>query len=286
MFLADDCLIVLDYRSFDRLIHLFDRNTYAYLCSAVPRGQGPGEVANPGHIGIDEARRRFYISDHGKQTIFDCALDSVLANPRHVPGVKMKMNAVRFPGEYHYINDTLCYGVVIEPSGSSDFNPSVAKWNMTTGEITAMKYTHPEVRKKRIHLAVSPERGIYAECYSHHDLITICTLDGELMYNIYGNSWSSETTNRITYYGKAAWCGDRLFVLYSGKETFPKDGRQTRLPTAFIVFDAAGNYICTLETGFCVSDFCYDERNSRIVMTLDDEMQFAFLPLAEVDAGW
>jgi hypothetical protein len=89
-------------------------------------------------------------------------------------------------------------GLIIDPKGYSDFNPSVAKWNMTTGEIAVMKYGHPDVVKKRISFAVSMKHGIYVECYSNHDLMTICNLDGEL------NSLSSTRPAIISGHWKRA----------------------------------------------------------------------------------
>jgi hypothetical protein len=40
-----------------------------------------------------------------------------------------------------------------------------------------------------------------------------------------------------------------------------------------------GDYIQTLETGYNISDFCYDKDNNRIIMSLDAEVQFAYLDL-------
>jgi hypothetical protein len=39
------------------------------------------------------------------------------------------------------------------------------------------------------------------------------------------------------------------------------------------------NYIQTLETGYRISYFCYDKENNRILMALDDDIQFACLEL-------
>ncbi len=56
------------------------------------RGQGPEEIANIGHIGINETNRRFFVSNHGKQKIFSYELDSVLSNPSYTPVVKQQLN--------------------------------------------------------------------------------------------------------------------------------------------------------------------------------------------------
>jgi hypothetical protein len=273
--LIDNYLIIEDSRSYDKLIHLFDKNQFTYLASTGPRGQGPDEITNMGYIGTNEADRIFYVNDHGKQKIFAYSLDSVLSNPNYVPTIKMNMNAGLFPDKYRYINDTLSIGIVIEPIGNNDFQPSVAKWNMNTGEIKRMPYKHPDVKKKRFSFDVSTENAIYVECHAIHDLMTICSLNGDLKYNIYGPDWSNQW-NKIHFYDKVLFCNNRIVAAYSGGNWHTNE----YAPTKFLVFDLTGNYLKTLETGYMICDFCYDKDKNRLIMSLDDvEMQFAYLEL-------
>jgi hypothetical protein len=277
LYLIEDYLIIRDNNSFEKQIHFFNKNNFEYIVSTAERGQGPYEITIIGHIEYDKTNRKIYVSDHGKRNIFQYDLDSVLADPQHRPTVKMKLEHDLFPDRYQYVNDTLSIGVVIAPIGNSDFKPTVGKWNMNTGEIKLMPYEHPNIKKKRITFAVSMEHGIYVECYIYCDLITICDLNGELKCNIYGRNWSSSNTNTnaISHYGKVAFCNDKIFAAYSGGNNFSDES----YPTKFIIFDVYGNYIQTLETGYKIVDFCFDQENNRIIMTLDSEMQFAFLDL-------
>jgi hypothetical protein len=271
-----DYLIISDYLSTDECIHLFDKKTFRYLTSAASKGQGPGEITNIGYIRIDEANRMFYVNDHGKQRIFSFELDSVLANPRYKPEEKMKMNERMFPSAYQYISDTLCIGEFIEPnSEQNDFKRTVGKWNMNTGEVVPMKYEHPEVSMKNIIFAASLEQGVYVVCYSDYDLMTICTFDGELKYNIYGRSWNN-VKSTVIHYRRVKFCGDRIVASYSGR-----DRRTDYLPTKLLVFDINGDYIQTLETGYKIVDFCYDKENNRIILAMDDDIQFGYLDLDE-----
>jgi hypothetical protein len=273
--LIGDYLIIGDYKSTDKLIHLFDRKNFNYVTSTANRGQGPDEITNMGYIGIDEVHQKFYVNDHGKQTIFSYELDSVLANPNYIPAVKMRMNEKQFPDIYQYVNDTLSIGLVIEPIGNADYKPTVAKWNMNTGEIKPMQYEHKDIKKKRISFAVSLENAIYVECYINHDLMTICSLDGNLKYNIYGPNWSSKNTH-IYYYDRVSFCNDKIVVAYSGKNNSTNDIYSTK----FLIFDINGNYIQTLETGYKIVDFCYDKENNRIILSLNDEIiQFAYIDI-------
>jgi hypothetical protein len=279
LYLIDSFLIIKDYRAWDKMIHLFDKNNFSYLTGVTNKGQGPGEIANVGHIGIDGRNRKFYVSDHGKNVIFSYALDSVLNDPEYRPTVKMKMDKDLFPSDYEYINDTLSFGIIIEPIGVSDFKQSVGKWNMETGKVTPMKYTHPDITKKRITFAASIENGIYVECYTRRDLMTICSLDGELKCNIYGPNWDNQAT-RIDHYSKVIFCGDKIWASYAGREYKP----DAYSPTRFFVFNTSGDYLRTVETGYMLSDFCYDQENNRLLLSVNDaEIQFACLDLEGLD---
>jgi hypothetical protein len=276
LLLIDEYLLISDHHAPDKLIHVFDRKNFNHITSTGTRGQGPGEIANIGYMEADPAYRRFFVSDHGKQKIFCYYLDSLLANPSYLPEVKMTMKKRQFPSRYHYVNDTLCIGSIIEPIGNSDYEPTIARWNMLTGEITPMKYRHPRISRKRVCFAASVKHGIYVEGYSHHDLMTICSLDGELKYNIYGNRWDNRKTNSVNYYHDAVFCKDRIFTSFSEGNTA---SLTERYPTKFLIFNMDGDYIQTLETNYQILTFCYDENNNRIIMHLDDEIQFACLEL-------
>ena len=285
LFLLSDYMIISDIRSSDKLIHVFDKNNFNYVTSIGNRGEGPDEITNMGFIGIDEAKRVLYVSDHGKQKIFCYNIDSVIMDSFYIPWVKMRMNAKQFPSEYQFINDSLCIGRVIEPIGNSNFKPSVAKWNMETGEIEFMKYEHPGIEKKRIVCTASKENELYAEFYSNYDLITICNFDGELICNIYGPGWGDRKTTRTDYFSDGVFCDDKIFALYSGGDSFIQDksGKiKSALPTKFLVFNLNGDYLKTLETGYRISSFCYDKKNNRLILNLDDMIQFAFLDLDEL----
>lgn len=272
----DDYLIISDYKSADQCIHLLDRTSYNYVMSIGEKGQGPSEIAGVGHIEVDEKKHRFFLTDTGKRKVVCYELDSVLANPAYVPPVKTTLMNERFPILYTYISDTLCIGLIMEPTGNSGFNELTAKWNMSTGEIAAMKYSHPNIERKRVCLAVAPEHGIYAECYKHHDLITICNLEGELVCNIFGSKWDDMKTNSVLYYSDVLFCKDRIVVSSSfGRDNFGED----YYPTDLLVFDLEGNYLRTLHIGYRIITFSYDSLNNRIIFLFDDTIQLGRLDL-------
>ena len=245
-FLLDRYLIIGDYVSKDSLVHIFDK----------------------------------YISDYGKQKIFTYKLDSVLSNPlNYIPTVKVNLNQEQIPNRYYYINDSLCYASIITPTGRSGFNQSGAIWNMMTGKITQLKYTHPEIEKKRVNIAVSIKNKTFVECYDHHDLMTIYDLEGNLKYNVYGSKWNNKTSNKQNYYSSVIFAKDKIVASYSdGRDNF---GKQSR-PTTLLVFDLKGNYLKTIEIGYNILEFCYDEENNRIIMSFDDDIQLGYLELGNI----
>ncbi|WP_298648638.1 6-bladed beta-propeller [uncultured Proteiniphilum sp.] len=274
LYLVDDYLIIGDYRTYDMLIHLFNRNNYAYITSAIPKGQGPGEITGMGHIGVNEKQKELYVSDHGKLKIFNYPLDSVLNDPYYMPEVKKELNNIQFPSEYLYINDTLCYARIIEPTGNVGHNEAAGKWNMQTGGVVKMRYTHPKVRTKRIGIAASIEHETFVECYANHDLMTIMDLDGNLKYNVYGNNWNDGKIIQIYHFKDVVFRGDKIIASYSGR-----DMHGNTYPDKLLVFNINGDYIKTLDIGYKILDLCYDERNERLLFAFDDMIQFGYLAL-------
>ncbi len=274
----DNYLIISDYKSLTNHIYLFDKINFKLFAETAPHGQGPNEIANLGHIAVNEQETVFYVTDHGKQKIFAYNLDSVIMNPSYKPTVRSNIKEHQFPNEYTFINDSICFGTIMEPTGNSGFDIITAKWNINSGEIFPMEYKHPAIKRKRISYAFSKEQEIYVEFYNYHDLFTICDLDGHLKYNIYGKKWDNRMSNETRYFGNVATCNDVIIASYSGKSRLSGNS----LPSEFLVFDINGDYIKTLEIGYNIVGFCYDRLTNRVILHLDDAMQFAYIDLTKL----
>jgi hypothetical protein len=278
-------LLIADVHAPDKIVHVFDKKNFSYITSTGDRGAGPNEITNFGAIGVNEADRIFYVSDFGKQRIYGFSLDSVLINPHYIPIEHIKMDTNQYPLNYLYINDTLSIGLFMLPISVSDYIPAVGKWNMRTGEIQLMNQNdHPQIDKKRTVFAASAEYGLFVECYRHHDLMVICDLDGNLKYNIYGQKWDNRRQNSINFYAGVSFCNDKIIALYfDGENNFATDVKGAitgaNYSSKLIVFNIQGDYIKTLETGYRIQSFSFDRDNNRIIMVLDDEIQFAYLEL-------
>lgn len=147
--IVNNFLIIRDPKSSELLVHLFDckNGAYKYISSAIPRGQGPGEITNIGYIGVNSKKNEIYVSDHGKLKIFLYPLDSIVRNPFYKPQIKKEINNIQFPSDYEYISDTLSFARFIEPTGKVGHNEFLAKWNIESGDIFKIKYSNPKVEK-------------------------------------------------------------------------------------------------------------------------------------------
>ncbi len=83
----------------------------------------------------------------------------------------------------------------------------------------------------------------------------------------------------IYYYGSIIICNNRIIVGYSGERN-PDAGNIS--VSKLLVYDLDGNYIKTLDVGYNIGIFCYDSEYNRIIMVLDDEIQFGYLELNEI----
>ncbi len=278
--ILNDYLIFIDHRSYDKLIHIFNKNTFEHYTSIGERGQGPAEIANMGDVFTDNEENTFYVIDHGHNYILSFPMDSVLNNPHYYAKPKVKIDNGEFPIGLRYVNDTLSYALYWHILTYNDYRPYVGTFNMQTGERRLMEYKgHPEVERKRATFDASVKHNIYVEGYWHHDLLTICSLDGTLKHVVYGSKWDNTTSNVNGYYeGDMMICGDKIISVYLSDRRFDK-AKKANYPTKLIVFDLEGNYIATLDTGIEVIHFTYDEEKNRLIIVADDEMQFSYLDL-------
>ena len=276
--LFGDYLLIQDYRSLEKLIYIFDKNTFEYITSTGDFGEGPTEIGRMGSIGTDSINRKFYVIDHAKMKVFSFDIDSVLGNSDYKPNAKLRLNSEQFPVDYEYINDTLCIGRTITPIGVGDYTPYVSKWNMKTGEITPLsKSTLGIVKHKRITCASSSKYRLALELYTYHDLISIFDFDGNLKWNIYGPKWNSREYLETHYFSWGTFCKNNKFIVsYSGGNNNIEKERQAK---QLMIFDINGDYIKTLDVDYAIQHFCYDEENNRLIIAFNDDIQFGYLDL-------
>ncbi|HEX2921057.1 MAG TPA: hypothetical protein VHO50_07825 [Bacteroidales bacterium] len=129
-------------------------------------------------------------------------------------------------------------------------------------------YRHPKAIEKKTYasFALSSTHNIYVECHSRCDLMTICNLEGDLKYNIYGPGWFDSDQDKNSYFFEVHTFGNKIIASYIGSIGLVMKGNiEGAAPSKLIVFDNEGNYLKTIETGFEFEQFCIDEENNRII---------------------
>lgn len=65
--MCGEYLAVIDYKSFDKLVHVFDKHTFKHILSLGDIGQGPTEIAVIGSIAWNEKEHDLYVTDNGQR---------------------------------------------------------------------------------------------------------------------------------------------------------------------------------------------------------------------------
>lgn len=282
IYCLQDYLIIADHKSTDNMIHLFDLHTFDYIKSTAPLGRGPGEITNMGNIAVEWGDGTFYLSDHGKRKIFRYDVNSLLGDSIFEPDVFCNMSAEKFPSFFQNISDSTAIATVIQPTGHAGFNQIVAIWDRKRSRFKEMKYSYPDLQRKRVTVAVSPEQ-YYVECYEDYDLMTICDWEGNLKWNVFGSNWR-EDFDDMEYYRDVVVTKDFIIASYVGETAFLERNKkiEVNLPKTLIVFSKNGDYIQTLYVGYGISDFCYDSKNNRLLFMFNDEIQSGYLNLEDL----
>ena len=274
-----DYLIIADPNSMDNLINIFSANDYSLLCSRVKRGRGPRELTRMGDVAVSVDGSSFYIPDFGKHAIFRYNVDSLRRDDHYSPTRVCDLPKSRFPSTLKAIDTVSFMGTMIEPVGTGHFNQSVGVWNMASGENSTIYSGHPQLSACRVCCDFSAEHSIVAITHHHHDLMAITDIQGNLICNIYGPKWAPSASNGEYHYGKVVVCDDMILAAYSGG----KNDDEGRVIHQIIVYDLKGNYMRTLDTGLSFEDFCFNRKSNSLIFILDNEQQFAYLDLSNMN---
>lgn len=271
VYICGQYFVVTDHKSYDKLVHVFDKQTFKHLFSFGDIGRGPTEITVLGAVAWNEADHEFYVTDHGQRRILRYNVDSLLNDSLYPPTVKVKFGDGYFPDDYYYINDTLSYGSFVK-FVSDTFKQTTGKWNMKTGESELIDYANPPSDpKKRVAFAVAPEHNTLIECNRRYDLISLYNLDGELQCDVYGPNWDAQG-DRNMHFKDVIVCGDKIVASYAGGDWIENDDAKV-----LHVFSISGDYLATWDVGREINHICYDDDNKRIIMNLNDEYQFAYI---------
>ena len=228
----------------------------------------------------NESAKKLYVFDMGKIRLLSFDMDSLVNIPDYRFSVKASFDKGVYPVSCHYISDTLAIAERLAWSENvSGAIVTLDLWNMQTGQFKK-GYQHPVQPENPIHtnafyFTASAQKGIYVMCSRFYDLMTICNLDGSLKYNIYGPNWKEKITSTCHYNMGVCIGRDKIYALYAGVHHHSPN----RYPSQMFVYDMNGNYLKTLDMGYRIVDFCYDEEHHRLILHADDDIQFGYLDL-------
>lgn len=282
-YVLNDYLVVTDTKTTDNLIHIFGRENFDYQFSLAPKGNGNREIANLVALIPNEKDNLFHVIDYGKAGLLTYPMDSILKNHQYAPQMTQKINIKQVSLEMCYMSDTLSYGLFTKFNSKGYYWFSTAKFNLTTGEISYMPYeVHPSIKieKKRVTLAVSPEYDLYVEAHLYRDLFTMCSLDGKLKWNIYGDEWNKRSNPPHSYTRDISFCNNKIVAAYSGEPDTETGSGYTH--HKLVIFDLAGNHLKTLHTEKAIIKICYDNRYDRLILVLSDDTLLWYLNLKDV----
>ena len=274
-YVVNDYLVFKDYSSTDKMIHLFDKNTFKYIGSTGDLGQGPGEIISLGDVMISRDRK-LLVADLGHFCIYSYDIDSLRNDTDYLPVIRYRINKELVPTYITYLSDTLCYATFVVAKDDKTYSRTIGKWNMRSDEVILMEYEHPDVKDKQSNYVYSQEHDILVEYQGRADLISIFDGEFNLLHNVYGPDWNDGDSKLLCFF-PAVICKDYIIAAYEGSPY-----QDYKLPTKLHVFRLNGEYVKTLETGKRIHFLSADEGNERLFLSFDDEMQFGYLDLKDL----
>lgn len=273
-YICGQYLLVVDYKSVDKLIHVFNKDNFKWLYSFGDMGQGPSDITSVGTVAWNDNTHEFYVIDNVQKKMLSYNADSLSVDDQYLPYVKFKLSDQIIPDQLYYVNDTLSYGSFVKLTESS-YQQTAGKWNLATDSVNLIDYVHPADDKKRIAFSASITHDRIVECNRRFDLMTLYDTNLNLVCNVYGPNWD-EKGDRKEHFSNVAICGDKIVASYIGEDWQNNEGAK-RLH----VFTIDGDYIKTLDLGRKINRFCYDEDNDRLIFNFDSDIQFGYLNLQD-----
>lgn len=275
LYIMDDILIIEEIKPILKGIHLFNKNTFEYLTSTGIIGRGPGEIALLGRLGIDQKNGVIWVQDHGKRVMWKFPLDSILNNEMYLPTQNIALHNELFLERFCFVNDSIAIGKAVHVLSNSSFDMAMAKLNITRNVTEEYGYSHPLAvgKKSNSQFNLSLKDSIYVNCYGDFDLMTICDLEGNLKYNVYGPGWIGNAEDNNSFFSGVSFINNHIIASYLGDIAFTIDENkrlQGNLSTKFLIFDVDGNYVKTIETGHKIQSFCIDEEYNRVIVYFVD----------------
>lgn len=141
LYVIDDYLVLLEVASkTPRCIHLFEKNTFRYVASSGLLGRGPGEITEPGNIGVDRHNRVLWVPDFGQKVIWKFPLDCILESEDFMPTESLKLGDDLFIDRFEILNDSIFIGKAVQFLNSKSYTTIMSKLNIRDNVIQEFGY--------------------------------------------------------------------------------------------------------------------------------------------------
>lgn len=273
-----DRLYIVDTRSTDKILYVYDTESGRYLGSALKPGPSPYEITEPGALGVNAVTGNALMFDYGQNRIVTFNVDSILSDSIHSIRTLRNLDMSGFPDSYIYVNDSTGYGRLIIPNGRNSYSQTLCRYDAVTGNIRKFNTSEAVGEDNRSSVAVSPDGKTIVEVCRTQDLIVVYDTEGNPVNVIKGSAYEPIADKTMSYFTGAAVTGDHILAAYSGKKA-----NEGFYGDRILVFDLDGNYVKTLKLGIEIRKMAYSLDTDNLYVSTPDSIQFGILPLGEIE---
>lgn len=269
-----------DYES-ETAIRVFDLEDFSLLADVINRGRGPGEVANPAGVMLDEENNILWLTDWGKDCIHRFHIDSLLTSPQYTSTTSFTLDPSWIP----------TMNMFYHPSGNIGFTSVMLQKNLVSfmdlsGELVDClaipNKLYPDLWKDMgysdnpLICKYIPEFDRMVIASRHENKFSIIEMDGtpvwqkedipEASDRVFAGSWERSF---YTIFADANY----IFLVYAGRRmgSFDAEGKfQIKYPYRLLVVDWEGNfrYDITLDHGIIFATL--DMARKRLICDTQD----------------
>lgn len=281
--LLDQYILLTDHKaSFDKGIHVLDRDSLNYLTSTGFIGEGPGEIMRYGEVGTSQRGNEFWMPDFGKMKAFKFDIDSVLLDSNYKPSISKDFKQDFFLTRLKFVSDDLAVGTGVEVLSPSTFRTSLGRWDLNTGRIEKFGFEHPKLIRERTNAYIdySYKHKIIALAYTNFYIVSVFDPAGNLKFNIKGEKEFDNQERTFGFFSQVFVTDDYIVTSYLGGPNFDLDvnqATQSIRPSKILFFDLDGKLIKIFETGHQIMYFAVDDDNNRVIcFFLDREVPIGY----------
>lgn len=271
--IAGDTLIILDYRSTDRMCTAYDIYNDTTIGRFGKYGSGPGEIGNPLFRFYNKYNKNLYIGNamrgklsffHLPEAVSDSTIDAIDG-----PTIDF-YRGILSP---YVLNDSTVLCTAYSDLRSRDSR--LSKLNTHTGELTMID-TLTNGDKVMAGIAVSEKDNLIFSVDRQHDLIRILDLNGKVLRRVYGPEYDENAEEDDYFFSVSEICGNQVASTYTG--------RNLEKERSIIIFtDLEGRYLKTLHFDETIHGMQYHDKTRRLYLTTKGEPQIGYIELDKIN---